>query len=297
MCNTLLIDDVEINEHDQIMIEQVRFYTELYKADEKIKFEIKNKNAIQINKVLHDSQNKEFNKKEIATAVLKMANNKTPGNDGLPIDIYKVFWAKISNYMFDMITESYEGCLLPENTRQGILNLIPKQNKDKRRLQNLRPITLLNADYKVIEKALSMRLKPALKEIIDHDQTGFMPDRKIATNIRKIYDLLYIAEERDLEAVILSCDFLKCFDRVEFSCIEGSLRYFHFAEYIINWVKILYSDFTVRIQNNGYLSEPIRILRSIHQGGCCSAEIFLICAEVLAILLRNEQKNRGYPSR
>ena len=42
--------------------------------------------------------------------------------------------------------------------RQAIIELIEKKDKDKRLIQNWRPISLLNVDAKIISKALSKRL-------------------------------------------------------------------------------------------------------------------------------------------
>lgn len=35
-------------------------------------------------------------------------------------------------------------------TKQGLIILIPKRGKDKRLLDNLRPIMLINTDYKLL---------------------------------------------------------------------------------------------------------------------------------------------------
>ena len=70
--------------------------------------------------------------------------------------------------------------------RQGIITLIPKPAKDPHILANWRPISLLNADYKILTKALATRLKKILPEIIKDQQTGFIPGRQIDENILKI---------------------------------------------------------------------------------------------------------------
>jgi hypothetical protein len=53
--------------------------------------------------------------------------------------------------------------------RRGIINLIPKKNKDPRFLKNWRPISLLNTDYKIITKVLASRLKDVLPTVINPD--------------------------------------------------------------------------------------------------------------------------------
>ena len=49
--------------------------------------------------------------------------------------------------------------------------------------KNYLPITLLNASYKILAKALQRRLQPFLPELIDEDQTAFLPMRYILDNV------------------------------------------------------------------------------------------------------------------
>ena len=96
-----------------------------------------------------------------------------------------------------------------------------------------------------------------------------------------------------MEAVILSLDFVKCFDKCSFSILFGSLEFFGFGSIIKEWTKILYTDFTVRIQNNGFFSSEIEIHKGVHQGGCCSSVYFLVIAEILALSLRGNKQIDG----
>ena len=134
-----------------------------------------------------------------------------------------------------------------------------------------------------------------MPDIIHSDQKGFMKSRRMACNIRKIFDLMIYCEEQNIDSIILSLDFMKCFDKIEFTAIEGSFRYFKFSEYIIDWIKMLYKDFTAVVQNSGFFSEKIKIQKGVHQGGCASSLIFLLCAEVLAIEIRKCDEIQGIP--
>lgn len=64
--------------------------------------------------------------------------------------------------------------------RRGIIKLIPKKDAEPYFIENWRPITLLNHDYKLAAKAISNRLKIFL---INNDQTGYIKDRFIGENI------------------------------------------------------------------------------------------------------------------
>ena len=286
-CTTLLHDDEIITDQDVILEKQFDFYSNLYKADKEVEFKLENNTDIWVPVEIRKSQSEQFSQSEIDIAVMKLANKKTPGNDGLSADFYKVFWKYLKIPFKEIIVFAYEHKIMPETSMNGVLNLIPKSGKDTRLLKNLCPITLLNTDYKIIEKMLSNHLKVVLPKIINSDQTGFMTGRNISTNIRKTLDLIDYCKRKNIEALLLNCDFHKCFDRVSFSCVKGALHYFKFSPYIIKWMEILYSNFSICIQNAGNFSNRIQVERSIHQGGCCSAEIFLVCAETLAIMLRS----------
>ena len=156
-------------------------------------------------------------------ALKNVKDNKTPGEDGISPEFYKMFINRIKDPMFEMISETFMEEQLEDGQSEGIINLIPKPLKDNRHLKNLRPITLLNTDYKLIEKMVANRLDPSLGELIHRDQTGFMKDRRISINIRKIFDLMYFAKKEKLESFILSLDFEKCFDKIESCAILGAL--------------------------------------------------------------------------
>ena len=86
---------------------------------------------------------------ECLKALKEMKNNKGPGSDGLTVEFYKMFWNTIKQYYVNSINYSYENGHLTELQKQGIITLIPKPNKEKTLLENWRPKSLLNTDYKI----------------------------------------------------------------------------------------------------------------------------------------------------
>ena len=292
-CYKIIEQDQEITNPSEILECQKKFYQNLYSQDEDVNFNMTNRFGILVSESNRIQQDQQITMKELEEAIKTMNNNKTPGEDGIPADFYKVFWTKIKNIFYDMMIESYDKAYLGDSLRKGILNLIPKASKDSRYIKNLRPITLLNTDYKIIEKAIANKMLPSLDDIIHKDQRGFMKDRRISVNIRKMLDIIHQAEIHDIEAVVLSLDFVKCFDKCSFQILHGSLDFFRFGSIVQEWTKILYKDFTVKIQNNGNFSENISILKGVHQGGCCSSVYFLVIAEILALSLRTNEDIEG----
>ena len=293
-CHKLLINNTqEIDDPKTILQHQQQYYQQLYAKDEQVHFDLVNASGIGLTEEMANELNRPFSDKEIAQAVLAMSNGKSPGPDGLPIEVYKVCWPQLNRILIKAIDKCCEHSQLYSDAKRGILNLIPKANKDTRILANLRPITLLNSDYKIIEKTVARRMDRVLPSIIHHDQKGFMANRRISSNIRKLFDLITLCEKEKIPAFTLSLDFKKCFDYISFDVIIGSLSYFRFPKYMIDCIRMLYDDFNVKVQNNGFLSEDISIQRSVHQGGCCSSHIFLCCAELMAIELRKNRDIKG----
>ena len=291
-CRTLINDEgKEITDPIDILKLQKCYYENLYSKDCDVQFEkpeVEPENICdEITKKMHSEQ---FSMEELTQATKDLNNNKCPGPDGLPIEIYKFFWKLLRQPLYDAIIESYDCGQLHKSGTRGVLNLIPKGGKDVRFLKNLRPITLLNSDYKIIEKMIANRITPIFNQIIHEDQKGFLPKRQISINVRKIMDLINYTQKHDIPASILQIDFQKAFCSME-SILEA-LRYFNISETIVKWVITLYTDFSVKVQNNGHFSESIRIEKSVHQGGPTSAIYFIAIAEILAISIRQDNRIR-----
>ena len=137
------------------------------------------------------------------------------------------------------------------------------------------------------------RLKEVIEELIHTDQTRFLPNRHISTNLRKSLDIIEYCKGAKIPALILSIDMEKCFDKIDYSAIFGSLRYFGFGENFIQWAALFYKDFTVCTQNFGFRSEWFVKFRSVNQGCNFSPSVFLLTSEILALKLRNNKNIRG----
>lgn len=178
--------------------------------------------------------------------------------------------------------------------RRGIIALLPKKDKELDYIENWRQITMLTCDYKILAKALALRMKRILQSIINRDQTGFMKDRNIAENIRKTIDVINLAHQHKTQHLIMTIDFQKCFDMLNHEAIWGSLRYFGFGEKFIEWVKLLYNDIQLSVVNNGCFSEYITVSRSTLRGSPIAAYLFLCCGQILHDLITSNANIYGF---
>jgi len=175
--------------------------------------------------------------------------NRNPGTDGLPAEFYKFFWKELQLDMIKSFDFAFDTGTLSNSQRRGIITLIPKPNKDTTSLENLRPISLLNLDYKFLTKTNAKRLEKVLPKIINPDQTGYVKGRYIGENVRLIMDIMSYTEEKNIPGVALFIDFRKAFDTIEWDFLLDSLNKFNFGPDVINWVKIFYGNVTSCVLN------------------------------------------------
>lgn len=92
----------------------------------------------------------DITQEEISLCISKLKDNKSPGNDGLTSEFYKIFKEEISEFLFSVYKEALSLGRLPPSVSQGLITLIPKPGKDPVCIENWRPITLINNDVKLL---------------------------------------------------------------------------------------------------------------------------------------------------
>ena len=230
---------------------------------------------------------------EILYCLKKSSNNTSPGCDGFTYEFFKFFWKDLGIYLLRAINTCFYKGELTDSLKRGIITCIPKGDKDKLLLKNWRPISLLNTSYKLASSCIAERLKAVLPSIINDDQTGFISGRYIGENIRILYDILYYTEKHKLPGMLLLVDFEKAFDSVSWDFLFRVLDFFNFGDSFIKWVKLFYTKCQSCVIVNGHLSEWFYLQRGCRQGDPLSPYLFVICAEILATLIRRHGGIKG----
>jgi len=223
---------------------------------------------------------------ELDDVSLKLKLNKSPGTDGLTAEFYRFFWKEIRHLLFMAIQECILKNDLMTSMKQGLIILIPKQGKDKRLLDNLRPITLLNIDYKLLSGIIAARMKKCLPQIISETQSGFLAGRSIHNNIRLVLDLIEYSHLFVENGFIVFLDFYKAFDSVEHPFILETLKHFGFGLKFSNLISLLYNDINSCVSLEHGTCSRFAVKRGIRQGCNCSPLLFILVAELLSIRIK-----------
>ena len=284
-----------INDEKQILKEIRLFYEQLYTSSVKsdTSYIKKLKDIPQVPKDKVKELDSPITVQELGTALFAMPNNKCSGTDGLPADFYKVFWPKLKCFLGKYYQEVVEEGIFNLSARRGILSLLEKLNKNTRSLLNWRPLSLLCTENKIYTKVLANRLQKVSNDLVHHTQTGFMKSRLLAENILKILEVMNKCDKERQNAILMSFDFYKAFDTVEWKAIYDTLQAFGFGKKYIDMVRIIYNKPLMTAMNNGFWSEWFTPTRGVRQGCCFSPGIFTLVVELLSIGIRENPLIQG----
>ena len=177
---------------------------------------------------------------------------------------------------------AFQSGSLSISQRRGVISLIPKKNKDKSILENLRPISLLNVDYKILTKVIAKRIEKTLLKIINPDQTGYVKGRYIGENIRLIQDVMFLTKRLNMPGIAIFLDFRKAFNTIKWNYLLSTLGLFNFGPDIQRWIEVIYHNVSSCVLNNGHASPFLQLHRGVRQGYPLSGLPFVIGIELLA---------------
>ena len=296
----LQVGNKVIDDPNEILEEQKSFYSNLYTekgdysdlSNDKYCHNIGN-NITKLSGISRDVCDQEITFEEVSAVVKTLPNNKSPGPDGFTAEFYKFFWHDIGNIVYRTYKDAFQQGRLIGTQNQGVIHLIPKKDKDLTVLSSWRPLSLLNTDYKILAKVLCNRLKTTLQEIINPDQIGYIEKRFSGENTRLISDIIEYCKLYKHPCIILLIDFEKAFDTVRWPFLKKLLKIYGFGDNFQKWISLLYTESESCVTNNGYLSPFFKLSRGIRQGCPISALLFLLVAEVAAVLIRETKEIHG----
>ena len=163
--------------------------------------------------------------------------NKTSGEDGFTVEFYKFFIELLGEDMVTSFNAAYDANELTISQRRGVITLIPKEDGSLLELSNWCPITLLNVDYEVAAKVIAKRIEPLLSNLLHTDQSGFIKGRYIGQKIRLIIDIMEHTKSQNIPGILISLDFQKAFESIEWSFTMKTLDTFNFGSSIKRWTR------------------------------------------------------------
>lgn len=136
-------------------------------------------------------------------------------------------------------------------------------------------------------------MQSCIQQIIHQDQNGFVRGRYIGANIRRVQDIIDSVRDSSDTSYILALDYEKAFDTLRWQTIFKALDFFGFGENFVASVETLFNDPQTCVTNAGYTSPYFSPSNGVRQGCCISPLLFIVAAELMALMVRNNDNIRG----
>ena len=220
---------------------------------------------------------------ELEFVISKCANNKSPGLDGLSYEFYKHTWPVIKDTFLSVLQCQLHRNRLILSDTCGATRLIPKVDGVPK-VDELRPITLLNCDYKICAKLLVLRMKPIMPKVIRSSQLCSVGSKNILFGVFNLISNILAINQRKIGACLLSLDFFKAYDRVYLKFLFVVMKRMGFGDKFITWIEMLHVGAKTQFLL-AKMTDPIFLSFSIRQGDPLAMLLYIIYMEPLLVYL------------
>ena len=233
-----------------------------------------------------DNMEQEITMDELEYVVKNSANNKSPGLDGLCYELYKKTWPLIKDDLLSVFQCQLGRKRLLASNKEGVTRLCSKV-EGVPAVDELRPITLLNCDYKLLSKCLVLRMRPKLPSVIKSGQLCTVGSKNILFGVSNIISSILAIKQKKGKACLISLDFFKAYDRVMLSFLLKVIGAMNFGSDFIAWIAMLHKGARTRFILC-FLTKAIDVQFSIRQGDPIAMLLYIIYVEPLLLLLERK---------
>lgn len=217
-------------------------------------------------------------KEEILHSIQKAQLNRAPGFDGITIEFYKFFWKEIQD-LIEMLFKNFQTTgQLSNSMKKVIITPVPKKG-NRNKINNWRPIALLNCDYKILSRIISKRISSVVSVLLTSDQSYCVPGRTIYNNLHLLRNIIRDSNKRNTPLAILSLDQIGAFNNVSHDYIQHLLHLHGFGPKLCSAVTSLLKTTQGHVKMGPSLLPPFPFKTGIRQGDPIAGPLYIISVE------------------
>ena len=151
---------------------------------------------------------------ELKMVIKKFKRNKSPGPDGVPIELFQWLDDDTLEPILTHINTCWESGTITEGMNDANIAVLHKKGSTENP-ENYRPIALLNTTYKIIASIIQRRLAESMDHTIDEMQYGFRKRKSTSQPLQIVRRTAETVEESGASLYMLLIDWEKAFDKVD----------------------------------------------------------------------------------
>lgn len=217
---------------------------------------------------------------EINRILSHIKTNKAPGYDLVDYNLLKRIHRAEESILTSYINKCLQQHHFPKPLKIGIVVLFHKSGKPLDKPDSYRPVCLLPALGKVLERVILGRINHSLTkhDYVNPKQYGFKQGVSTEHALKNLMDTIRTDKEEGNQTVLVSFDIKGAFDSIRWPSVMDSLRSLPCPPYLYNITNSFLTDRSVTITENG-----VKIIRNTFggapQGSCLGPFLWSIIAD------------------
>ena len=214
---------------------------------------------------------------EFETAFLSQKINKSPGYDGISSNIIQKCYSVINEPLFHIFKKSINTGIFPDALKLANITPILKSG-DESTLSNYRPISVLPAFSKILERIMYNRIYKYISKnnILYNKQFGFQNNTSIEHALLQMIDDMSNAFKRGELTLGIFIDLSKAFDTVNHKILLEKLKLYGINGTHHDWLSSYLNHRKQFISFNNKSTLQANITCGVPQGSILGPLLFLI---------------------